>query len=180
MNISCEIIKDLLPLYHEEVCSIESKDMVENHLSECDACREIINKMKNDHFDDTLQEEKTTILSRSIQKINKMSKFFSFGCATLITIPLVISLIMGIIGYKYISVSSVIISAIIIAIAYLIGLYIHVPLKFIIEQYGKTKKKSFYIGVWLAFFCLIPIIITFTINLADDKTLDEFYPWHRA
>ncbi len=39
MNISCEIIKDLLPLYHDGVCSSESKAMVEEHLTHCSSCK---------------------------------------------------------------------------------------------------------------------------------------------
>ena len=39
MKISCEIIKDLLPLYHDGVCSYDSKTMVEEHLAYCDSCK---------------------------------------------------------------------------------------------------------------------------------------------
>lgn len=39
MNISCEIIKDLLPLYHDGVCSKESRAAVEEHLSHCESCK---------------------------------------------------------------------------------------------------------------------------------------------
>ena len=39
MKISCEIIKDLLPLYHDGVCSNDSKTMVEEHLAHCDSCK---------------------------------------------------------------------------------------------------------------------------------------------
>ena len=39
MKISCEIIKDLLPLYYDGVCSKESMAMVEEHLAECDNCK---------------------------------------------------------------------------------------------------------------------------------------------
>lgn len=39
MNISCEIIKDLLPLYHDGICSSDSKKMIEEHLAHCDSCR---------------------------------------------------------------------------------------------------------------------------------------------
>lgn len=38
MNISCEIIKDLLPLYHDGVCGNESKTMVKEHLTHCESC----------------------------------------------------------------------------------------------------------------------------------------------
>lgn len=39
MRVSCPIIRDLLPLYHDEVCSDDSKAMVEQHLAECGSCR---------------------------------------------------------------------------------------------------------------------------------------------
>lgn len=34
----CAIVKDLLPLYADEVCSFESKKFVAEHLNECDEC----------------------------------------------------------------------------------------------------------------------------------------------
>ena len=45
MKISCDVINDLLPLYHDEVCSEESKRIVEEHLKECENCREIAKKI---------------------------------------------------------------------------------------------------------------------------------------
>lgn len=39
MKVSCEIIKDLLPLHHDEICSNDSKAIIEEHLIECDSCK---------------------------------------------------------------------------------------------------------------------------------------------
>lgn len=39
MNISCEIIHDLLPLYCDKVCSLDSRKIVEIHLKTCKKCR---------------------------------------------------------------------------------------------------------------------------------------------
>lgn len=39
MKISCDIIKDLLPLYHDGVCSNDSRTMVEEHLADCENCK---------------------------------------------------------------------------------------------------------------------------------------------
>ena len=47
MNISCEIIKDLLPLYHDDVCSDDSKAMIEEHLSHCEKCCNELAAMDN-------------------------------------------------------------------------------------------------------------------------------------
>ena len=40
MNCSCNVIRDLLPLYYDGVCSEESKTIVDRHLSECESCKE--------------------------------------------------------------------------------------------------------------------------------------------
>lgn len=38
MKLSCEIIRDLLPLYQDGLCSPESRQAVEEHLSQCPVC----------------------------------------------------------------------------------------------------------------------------------------------
>lgn len=48
MKISCDIIKDLLPLYHDSVCSPESRHTVEEHLNYCNDCREELAAMDKD------------------------------------------------------------------------------------------------------------------------------------
>lgn len=39
MKYPCNIILDLLPLYHDRVCSQESADAVNEHLNECKSCQ---------------------------------------------------------------------------------------------------------------------------------------------
>ncbi len=46
-KMNCEIIKDLLPLYVDKVCSSETKAMVEEHIGECDSCAEFFNSLQN-------------------------------------------------------------------------------------------------------------------------------------
>ncbi|MDE7295446.1 MAG: zf-HC2 domain-containing protein [Oscillospiraceae bacterium] len=46
MNISCEIIRDLLPLYADNVCSEESKKLVEEHCGGCKECQSRLEAMK--------------------------------------------------------------------------------------------------------------------------------------
>lgn len=41
MKYDCGLIKDLLPLYCDGVCSEQSKNAVEEHLEECEGCRKI-------------------------------------------------------------------------------------------------------------------------------------------
>lgn len=42
---SCDMIKDLLPLYADEVCSEESRKAVAEHISGCGTCRAMLEKM---------------------------------------------------------------------------------------------------------------------------------------
>jgi predicted anti-sigma-YlaC factor YlaD len=46
MMMSCEIIKDLLPLYLDGVCSGDSKAEIEEHLASCDSCRADLQTMQ--------------------------------------------------------------------------------------------------------------------------------------
>lgn len=44
--MKCDIIQDLLPLYCDEVCSIETAKAVEEHLGACPACRTLLDEMR--------------------------------------------------------------------------------------------------------------------------------------
>lgn len=46
MKISCDVIKDLLPLYAEDMVSDNTRQMIEKHLEECDDCRKSCHEMK--------------------------------------------------------------------------------------------------------------------------------------
>lgn len=52
MNISCEIIKDLLPLYHDGICSNDSKEMISEHLSHCHSCKADLEAMDKEFLID--------------------------------------------------------------------------------------------------------------------------------
>lgn len=47
-KVSCDIVKDLLPLYYDDVCSDDSKKMVEEHLLECDSCKNELNRIQDE------------------------------------------------------------------------------------------------------------------------------------
>lgn len=46
MKLPCEVIRDLLPLYHDSVCSEESGHLVETHLECCEACAAELRRME--------------------------------------------------------------------------------------------------------------------------------------
>lgn len=47
-KINCSIINDLLPLYADQVCSRDSRALVDEHLQECEACRSALEQMNAD------------------------------------------------------------------------------------------------------------------------------------
>lgn len=47
-KIPCDVIRDLLPLYKDDVCSENSKNLIEEHLPECEECREYLEALDMD------------------------------------------------------------------------------------------------------------------------------------
>jgi len=76
MTYPCEIIKDLLPLYIDDVCNEESKQAVKQHLSQCEACRHTYNTMKE--TDGFAKEESSTpediTMASSLKKVKNRMK----------------------------------------------------------------------------------------------------------
>lgn len=48
MKLSCNVMKDMLPLYHDGVCSEDSKELVEDHLKECPHCRSVLDALRGE------------------------------------------------------------------------------------------------------------------------------------
>lgn len=49
-KLSCNIVKDLLPSYLEELCTDDTRHAVEAHLSECSACKSLADVMRQTDF----------------------------------------------------------------------------------------------------------------------------------
>lgn len=77
MKLPCNVIEDLLPLYHDSVCSRESRVLVEEHIEECKTCRAMLNalseKTEVSHIDDaaalkSIQKEWNTVQAKFYRK----------------------------------------------------------------------------------------------------------------
>ena len=77
MTYPCGIIRDLLPLYIDDVCNEESKQAVHNHLSECEKCRSCYEAMKstegfeNKRSDNSEDSKMASSLKKVKNTINK-------------------------------------------------------------------------------------------------------------
>lgn len=72
---NCEIIKDLLPMYIEGLCSPTSSTLVEQHLSTCKLCRQIHTQMLKEF--EVEQVEVNKIALQQKQPFEKMNHIFN-------------------------------------------------------------------------------------------------------
>ena len=103
MNISCEIIKDLLPLYHDGVCSVDSTKAVEEHLEHCESCRDELRAMDSklpiaNRTENLAEAEAVKKLSKRWKKgmIKSVLKGAFFTLVMVIVVLLIIYLFIGI------------------------------------------------------------------------------------
>lgn len=89
--MDCKIIKDLIPLYEEGLCSEESKAMIEEHIKDCENCRMLCEKMPVDSKSAPVPDEKETF-----KKVNRKMKKLTWKsgiCGVLLLA------ILGVLGY---------------------------------------------------------------------------------
>jgi hypothetical protein len=97
MKISCEIIKDLLPLYHDDVCSKESRALVEEHLADCITCKNELSKFSKEFECPNLKTDEAMPI-RAISNIWKRGKMRAFLKGTIITLIISALLFVGFLG----------------------------------------------------------------------------------
>lgn len=68
--MDCEVIKDLIPLCKEGICSKESKELVEIHLKTCKSCRDYYQSLDYEEITNT---EPLEFISQSIDKNRRNS-----------------------------------------------------------------------------------------------------------
>ena len=51
MKINCDVINDLLPLYIENMLSKSSRELVDEHISECSYCQQKLKQLSESNFD---------------------------------------------------------------------------------------------------------------------------------
>lgn len=94
-KISCNIIEDLLPLYCDNVCSQDSRKMVEAHLQNCSACSELLDKMKTEYKYTNEAEEKQEEMVKNMASAWHRSLKKGFCRGVLITVCTCLLLLGG-------------------------------------------------------------------------------------
>lgn len=111
-EVSCQIIKDLLPLYHDDVCSEESKEMVEGHLALCEHCQMELERIQADipvleknRIDHTADDRVIKRIAAGWKKGREKS-FIKGGIITALSITILILVYVGLFKWEIISVAT--------------------------------------------------------------------------
>lgn len=99
MSKQCKIIEDLLPLYYDGVCSEESKQMVEEHLSQCEECSILFSKIEGEIVSPNKDEDLKIL--EGISKAVRKGRRKSLITGILITLAVVILIFAGLSTWWY-------------------------------------------------------------------------------
>lgn len=108
MRYPCNLIKDILPLYHDGVASEESKKAVQEHFAECSDCRSYYDKMCQSDvieasvFDEEIARQTAESFKEMSKKVSKKIAITLLKMAALITLVaagVVLGLYLWVISY---------------------------------------------------------------------------------
>mgnify|MGYP000917943018 FL=1 len=98
MKISCDVIRDLLPLYVEDMLSNDSKNIVDEHIEQCENCSEELKKLSVDEtYINTVNNENKSIYD----SLNKIRKRISFKIQITVLISVIFTAIVAVGAWDY-------------------------------------------------------------------------------
>lgn len=77
--MNCDIIRDLIPSYVEDICSKSSKECVEEHIAGCEKCRDLVQLYKENDFSMNSLEKKQLDGWKKVKNKVKIQNVFSYG-----------------------------------------------------------------------------------------------------
>ena len=99
MKISCDGIRDLLPLYVEDMLSNDSKNIVDEHIEQCESCRDELKKLSGDEVHSCAVNQ---IENKSIyDSLNKIRKRISFKIQITVLISVIFTSIVAVFAWDY-------------------------------------------------------------------------------
>ena len=95
MKAECEVIRDLLPLYADEVCSDGSRRIIEEHLQECADCSAELEKLKTHEIENDLREEKNQVIEYQARRFKRRSATVGSVISGIFMVPILVCLIVN-------------------------------------------------------------------------------------
>ena len=136
-NLSCEVIQDILPLYHDNVCSEQSRKLVEEHISTCSSCKSILDSLADEEVNESIHSEAQDILKRHAKKEKTTAMKTGFVIAGILMIPIIISVILTLPGYSDWKTDAVLIASMLLVAGITV-----VPLVSKTKRFSKTVTFS--------------------------------------
>ena len=119
MKTDCDVIRDLLPLYVDNVVSDTSREIIEEHLSDCDGCKEYLKKLRDEELESHLKAEKNAVIEYGTRQFKKRSALVGSAFSGLLLIPLtvIISLVFAPgVGWYYVVLAALCVAASLVAV----------------------------------------------------------------
>ena len=95
MKINCTVIRDLLPLYADQICSNESKELVDEHLAQCRDCSALLRQIQNTEIETDLKTEADNVLYHQADFFKRKSAVVGTAIAGIFMIPVLVCLIVN-------------------------------------------------------------------------------------
>ena len=97
-KISCNVAKDLLPLYVDEVLSEDSCKLLKKHIDSCTACRENYEEMKGiDNPVKSKQADKEKAVIKKIRKTINRKRLFGICVTAILVLAIAIGTFYGLV-----------------------------------------------------------------------------------
>lgn len=119
-EITCSIVKDLLPLYVEGLTNEENNILIKQHLSECEDCRKIFEEIKselyvNSNRDKSCNDKKETATVDYLKRTNKKRKhWITFGIVMALALCLSLAVVNHLFAAHPVSAEQVMIENIVV------------------------------------------------------------------
>ena len=95
MKNSCDVIRDLLPLYADDACSQDSRKMVEEHLAECAECGGMLRRLQSNEIENGLQQEKQDVIEYGARKFKQRTATVGSTVSGVFMIPILACLVIN-------------------------------------------------------------------------------------
>ena len=95
MKQNCNIVRDLLPLYADKICSEESRNFVDEHLSGCAECSAVLDQIRNTDFESDLKFETEKVIQNQAKFFKRKSAIVGAVIAGIFMIPVIVCLIVN-------------------------------------------------------------------------------------
>ena len=95
MNKECEIVRDILPLYVDDVCSASSREIIDEHLKTCPDCAAYLEDIRASEAENELKSEKSLVIQNQARRFKRRSAATGSVISALFMIPILICLIVN-------------------------------------------------------------------------------------